>query len=56
LDQEKVVLFFKTGDLLKEVQFISNFLWQDKKRQPFNIHFQVIIIANISILIDSAIL
>jgi hypothetical protein len=21
---------FKTGDLLKEVQFIWNFLWQDK--------------------------
>jgi len=23
---------FKTGDLLKEVQFIWNFLWQDKKK------------------------
>jgi len=27
---------FKTGNLLKEVQFIWNFLWQDKKRWPFN--------------------
>jgi hypothetical protein len=25
-----------TGDLLKEVQFIWNFLWYDNKRWPFN--------------------
>jgi hypothetical protein len=23
---------FKTGDLLKEIQLICNFLWQDKKK------------------------
>jgi hypothetical protein len=27
--------FYKTGDLLKEVQFIWNCLWQDKKRVTF---------------------
>jgi hypothetical protein len=27
---------FKTGDLLKEVQFIWNFLWQDKKKVTLN--------------------
>ena len=26
---------YKTGDLLKEVQFIWNFLWQDKKNVTF---------------------
>ena len=26
---------YKTGDLLKEVQFIWNFLWQDKKKMNF---------------------
>jgi len=25
----------KTGDLLKEVQFIWNFLWQNKKKVTF---------------------
>jgi hypothetical protein len=24
---------YKTGDLLKEVQLILNFLWQDKKQE-----------------------
>jgi len=27
---------YKTGDLLKKVQFIWNFLWQDKKGQALN--------------------
>jgi hypothetical protein len=27
---------YKTGDLIKEVQFIWSFPWQDKKRWPFN--------------------
>jgi hypothetical protein len=27
---------YKTGDLLKEVKFTWNFLWQDKKMWPFN--------------------
>ena len=26
---------FKTGDLLKKVQFIWHFLWQDKKKMTF---------------------
>jgi len=26
---------YKTGDLLKEVQFIWNFLWQDKRNVTF---------------------
>ena len=26
---------YKTGDLLKEVQFVWNFLWQDKKKVTF---------------------
>jgi hypothetical protein len=26
---------YKTGDLLKEVYFIWNFLWQDKKMVTF---------------------
>ena len=26
---------YKTGDLLKEVQLIWNFLWQDKKKWPY---------------------
>jgi len=26
----------KTGDLLKEVQFIWRFIWQDKKRGPLD--------------------
>ena len=33
-DKEKVA--YKTGDLLKEVQFIWQFLWQVKKRWYFN--------------------
>jgi hypothetical protein len=33
-DKEKVV--YKTGNLLKEIQFMWNFLWQDKKRWPLN--------------------
>jgi hypothetical protein len=33
-DEEK--LPYKTDDLLKEVKFIWNFLWQDKKSWPFN--------------------
>jgi hypothetical protein len=32
--KEKVA--FKTGDLLKETQFIWHFLWQDKKRWSLN--------------------
>jgi len=26
---------YKTGDLLKEVQFIWNFIWLDKKYETF---------------------
>jgi len=26
---------FKTGELVKDVQFIWNFLWQDKKKMTF---------------------
>jgi hypothetical protein len=26
---------YKTGDLLKEFQFIQHFLWQDKKKVTF---------------------
>jgi len=32
---EKILSYNKTGDLLKEVQFIWNFLWQDKKNVTF---------------------
>jgi len=32
-DKEKVA--YKTGDLLKEVQLIWKFLWQDKRKMTF---------------------
>jgi len=31
----KIKWSYKTGDLFKEVQFIWNFLWQDKKKVTF---------------------
>jgi hypothetical protein len=31
----KVSTPYKKGDLLKEVKFIWNFIWQDKKKETF---------------------
>ena len=31
-DKEKVTIYYKASDLLQEVQFINNVLWQNKKK------------------------